>query len=99
MKRRTKRSFRPVTEHDRSPLLEIANVLVRLNHIASVIGKLDDSVMGRAETGGPERVRLNWARKRLGAEFSTHHTPRMTLPLLTFDVVVLAAQICDSGFG
>ena len=40
-----KRSVRPATKHDRSLLFEIANVLVRLNHIGSFIVNRDHSIM------------------------------------------------------
>jgi hypothetical protein len=40
-----KRSLRPAPKHDRSPLFEIANVRVRLNHIASFIVHPDHSIM------------------------------------------------------
>jgi len=39
-----KRSLRPATKHDRSPLFEIANVLVRLNHIAGFTINPDHSI-------------------------------------------------------
>jgi len=45
-----KRSLRPATKHHPSPLFEIANVLVRLNHIASFIVNPDQSIMCTAET-------------------------------------------------
>jgi hypothetical protein len=43
--KRAQRSLRPTNKHDRSPLFEIANVLVRLNHIASFTINPDHGIM------------------------------------------------------